>query len=316
MKHVINISGGKDSTALWILARLERGLDVIPVFADTGHELPATYEYVHYLADILGPVRKVRADFSAQIARKRKYIADHWLQEGVAEERARLALKYLHPTGNPFLDLCLLKGRFPSTRARFCSAELKNRPIYEQVIEPLLNHALEYETGDQVVSWIGVRADESRNRADLDVVDEDRDTGLIHYRPLICYTADQVFDLHRRHGIQPNPLYTQGMSRVGCMPCIHANKNELAEIARRWPSEFDRVAKWEGLVGQVSKRGVSTFFSYDKTPGDHQTDTTLPMPNIYEVARWAKTSRGGKQFPLFDDRQPVQECSSVYGLCE
>ncbi|MCW8843097.1 MAG: phosphoadenosine phosphosulfate reductase family protein, partial [Rhodobacteraceae bacterium] len=79
-------------------------------------------------------------------------------------------------------------------------------------------------------SWQGVRADESRSRANLPIVDEPED-GLITYRPLIHYTADGVFDLHRQYDIQWNPLYEQGMGRVGCMPCIHARKAEIKEIA-------------------------------------------------------------------------------------
>ena len=37
----------------------------------------------------------------------------------------RRALAVLHPSGNPFLDLCLWKGRFPSRKAQFCTEHLK-----------------------------------------------------------------------------------------------------------------------------------------------------------------------------------------------
>jgi diphthamide synthase (EF-2-diphthine--ammonia ligase) len=46
LHHIASVSGGKDSTALWLLA-VERGVEIQPVFADTGHE--QTYEY---LADL------------------------------------------------------------------------------------------------------------------------------------------------------------------------------------------------------------------------------------------------------------------------
>jgi len=35
--NVLSISGGKDSTAMWIYAVKEMGVEVIPVFADTGN---------------------------------------------------------------------------------------------------------------------------------------------------------------------------------------------------------------------------------------------------------------------------------------
>jgi len=37
------------------------------------------------------------------------------------------------------------------------------------------------------------------------------------------------------------------MGRVGCMPCINSKKEELYEIARRFPEEIERVAAGERL---------------------------------------------------------------------
>lgn len=311
LSHVVSISGGKDSTALLLYA-LEHGVEPMTVcFADTGHEHQATYDYVEYLEQATGvEIRRVRNDFRAQIAKKRETVVTKWTSDGVPQERIDRALELLVPTGNPFLDLCLWKGRFPSTRARFCSEELKHVPINTKVIDPLLR------SSEAVVSWQGIRAEESPARAKLPQWEiTDPWPKLWLYRPIIRWTADQVFDMHRRHGIRWNPLYEQGMGRVGCMPCIHARKDELRQIAARFPEEVERVETWERLVSETCKRGSSTFFevnpgSYDKINAEDH--------GIRHAVEWSKTSRGGKQYDLITsmtDQEPPQ-CSSIYGLCE
>ncbi len=54
-RHIVSISGGKDSTALAIfLRKQEPDLDVEYVFCDTGEELPETYAYLEKLETYLG----------------------------------------------------------------------------------------------------------------------------------------------------------------------------------------------------------------------------------------------------------------------
>ena len=295
--NIVSVSGGKDSTALLLLAIERKTENLQAWFADTGHEHQQTYEYIEYLSRNVWPIRTIKADFSAQIARKREFVATRWREQGVPEERVLKALETLVPTGNPFLDLCLWKGRFPSTKARFCSEELKRNPIVEAQIELL-------DAGDEIWSWQGVRADESLARRDLPELDE-VGGGLWNYRPILKWTAEDCFAMHKKHGIKHNPLYEQGMGRVGCMPCIHARKDELLEISKRFPEEVERVARWEKLVSAASKRGSSTF----------GVGVDVSVASIHSVVEWAKTSHGGKQYD-FLRMEEGPSCSSIYGLCE
>lgn len=299
--NVVSISGGKDSTALWLLALEKQIPNLKVIFADTGHEHPKTYEYIDYLQNKLGEITIVKPDFTERIENKRKYVDTKWREEGVSDEIIQNALSVLHPTGNPFLDLAIWKGRLPSTRARFCTTELKVIPIMEQIYMPL------FEQGRHVVSWQGVRADESYARSKL-TEREETPEGYTVYRPLINWTVEEVFAMHDKYGIEPNPLYKEGMGRVGCMPCINSGKREIFEIARRYPEEIERVAEMEQIVAKASKRGGASFFPHDDVAGK----------GIHEYVEWSKTSFGGKQYDLekligFDD---VPTCSSQYGLCE
>lgn len=322
--NVNSISGGKDSLADWLLA-IESGCETLQVFADTGHEHPQTMEYLEYLESKLGPVKRVKADFSHRIEGKRKFIAEKWplslvdecgMSPDEAAETIDRALAVLQPTGNPFLDLCMWKGRFPSTKARFCTFELKHEPIKTQVVDPII------ASGKKVISWQGVRAQESPARALLSEWEEGLDIGpnLAIYRPILKWTHEEVFAMAKRHGIKPNPLYQQGCSRVGCMPCIHARKSELAEIFSRWPEEIARVAEWENLVAACSRRGNSTFFPSTQDPKKSERRIkciTVESHGIETYRDWALTTRGGTQFDLLATASDHSVCNSVYaGVCE
>lgn len=308
--NIISVSGGKDSTALLLLAIERNTENMQAVFADTGNEHQQTYDYVQYLHENVFPIRRVVADFSQQIAGKREYVLEKWAEKGVSQADIDRAAAALVPTGNPFLDLCIWKGRFPSSKAAFCSEELKRNPIIRKVQNPLL------DAGDDVVSWQGVRRDESLRRStlterELKLRREDTGAELWNYRPILDWTAADVFAMHDKHGVMKNPLYSQGMGRVGCMPCINCRKDELLEISRRFPEVIERIRMWEDAVKNASKRGAATFFAAPSDDNEWSAQQT-----IEKRVEWAKTSRGGQQYDMLRVLDDAPLCSSIYGLCE
>jgi len=313
--NVISVSGGKDSTALLLLAIERQPDNISAVFADTGNEHEQTYDYLRYLEQATGiPIRWVKGEFSASISAKKEYVLTKWAEKGVAQADIDRASAALVPTGNPFLDLCIWKGRFPSTKAAFCSEELKRNPIINQVQNPLL------DAGHDVISWQGVRRDESLNRRFLIEKElkytHENGSELWNYRPILDWKADDCFAIHRKHGIKHNPLYEQGMGRVGCMPCINCRKDELLEISKRFPDVIERIREWEAAVGQASKRGYSTFFNIESLGPGHEPVEYFEAENILKIVEWSQTKRGGKMFDMFRMQNDGPVCSSIYGLCE
>lgn len=303
--NLVSYSGGKDSGAT-ALVMVERGYPFELVFADTGNEHQITYDFIHEFAHRLGlPVKTVKTEYTReQFDHKIDICMSKWLDDGVAPWRIREVIGNLQegPSGNPFLDMCRLYSRFPSPLTRFCSRELKQEPIFNQVVEPALAQ------GRRVVSVQGIRAEESRQRASY----PERDRvggGLFNWRPIISWTIDDVLAVHRRHNMPLNPLYKMGFSRVGCMPCINARKAEIYQTAGRFPEVIERIKRWEKKVSLVSHTGPATFFHTTKIPG-----RALYRANIASVVSWSKTGKGGRQFPLIPEEH--KECSSIYGLCE
>lgn len=316
--HVVSVSSGKDSLATLLIALENCPADSIrAIFCDTGNEHEEVYTYLDYLEATLGiKITRLKADFTQQLAAKRMFIARdtrtgrdrkgrklRW-----SNKAKRRALAVMHPSGNPFLDLCMWKGRFPSRKAQFCTEELKRNMAVEYQLELM-------EAGHRVISWQGVRRDESEARRNAKLY-ERVGGGLWIFRPIVAWTAQQVFDFARARGIKPNPLYLQNMGRVGCMPCINCRKEELREIAARWPHHLERIADWEWIVSMCSKRGFSTFFADNHQASDRRE--VFADLNVWARVEWSKTSRGGRQFNLLDEveNDGTGGCSSSYGLCE
>lgn len=301
--HVISMSGGKDSTATALMAlELCDRQSLAFAFADTGNEHSITYDYLDYLQQRLGiTILRLRRDFTAEIRHRREWLQANGEARGYAPAAIDRALAVLVPSGNPFLDLCMFKGRFPSRTKQFCTQFLKTEPLVEYQMGLI-------DDGFTVWSWQGIRADEGGRRA-LAKPFEEVGGGLFINRPILRWKAADTFDAMRAAGVEPNPLYKLGMGRVGCMPCINANKAEVGEIARRFPEQIERIQEWERLVAAASKRAAASFFS------NPDREAHLNKRGIINIVEWSKTTRGGMQFDLLAEKEPPA-CSSSYGLCE
>lgn len=98
-RHILSLSGGKDSAALAIYMR-DRVSDMEYIFNDTRKELPETYEYLDRIGDYLGrKINRLNADLGF----------DHWYE--------------------------VYGGMIPSNHRRWCTKLLKLKPFEEFVGE-------------------------------------------------------------------------------------------------------------------------------------------------------------------------------------
>lgn len=328
-KHVISFSTGKDSMTTLLIAMERVPLeDLIVIFCDTDNEDQAVYDHLDYTERTLGiKIHRLKADFTEQIAAKRAFIArdqrtgrdKHGRRLRWSNKAKRRALAALQPSGNAFLDLCMWKGRFPSRKAQFCTEELKRNIAVAFQMELM-------DQGCNVISWQGVRRDESEARRNAKKF-ERVGKHLRICRPIVDNTANEVLAFSAARGIKPNPLYLQGLTRVGCAPCINAKKDEIRIISIRMGHHIVRISEWEFIVGQCSKRGFSTFFAESNVAAIADTRIIFADRRIIFADRrissrveWSKTTRGGRQWNLLsEDEDEVHVnggCSSSYGLCD
>ena len=100
-RHILGLSGGKDSSALAVYMR-DKVPDMEYAFCDTGKELPETYEFLDRLEAFLG--KKIE-----RLNAEREF--DHWLS--------------------------VFGGLLPSAQVRWCTRLLKIKPFEEFVGEDL-----------------------------------------------------------------------------------------------------------------------------------------------------------------------------------
>jgi adenylyl-sulfate kinase len=78
----------------------------------------------------------------------------------------------------------------------------------------------------------GLRRDQSATRSHVPKVEGAN--GAVKLSPLADWTAAQVEEYTRRHGLPVHPLYARGFTSIGCAPCTRAIQAGEDERAGRW----------------------------------------------------------------------------------
>lgn len=270
---IVSYSGGKDSTAL-LLALREADVPFVAVFADTGWEHAATYDYIEAVA-----------------------------------ERTGIAIARCGVDGG-MIGKVRARAGFPARMQRWCTQELKVKPL------KAWHEAHCDATGKDTVSAVGIRADESASRALQPAWGWDKQWDGWVWRPLLSWTVQDVLAIHNRHSVPVNPLYQLGHNRVGCYPCIYAGKKEITLVANTSPERIALIADLETeATAERAARNIETPGRYKNLQASFflSQDRVAPM-TIHQVVEWARTDRGGKQWPLFE-ASPTGGCMT-WGLCD
>ncbi len=264
MNRVVMFSGGKDSACL-VHVMLSRGYDITVVFCNTGWELPETLKYIK--------------QFNAM-----------YLNGELIELKSK---EY-----DGLEDLIIKKNYMPTVHQRFCTEELKIKPIQNYIV------GLEGETH----LYNGVRAEESYKRRYMEehVFDDNFDCWI--HRPLLAWTADHVFEFLTKNNIIINPLYKKGMKRVGCGPCIMISLKEFAVLKETHPERIKQMRELE-------KKTKQQFFKSNFIPERFRNAVSSKgnkRASVDDIIRYLDSKP--KYYELSE--QAGHSCMSYYNLCE
>lgn len=289
MKIIVSFSGGKDSQACLIQAAKQYGADKIEaVFCDTGWEHPDTYQH----------------------------ITDVCKQMGVK-------ITTLKPEFN-FIETCKKYRRFPEPIRRFCTVDLK--------VKPMVDYILSLQESCIIIE--GIRASESYKRSSMeeecmyfklyftpnekgkfasyrkkDVKKwcEMYDASVL--RPVFRWTAQEVIDCILNAGQKPNPLYSRGFSRVGCFPCVMSNLQNIKMLL----NDKEMCSRLINVENEVrALRPGASFFKSGFIP--QYACANRKYPTVEDVFRYVTDKNA--TLDAFEPEGGYACMSMFHGLCE
>lgn len=330
MKIIVTFSGGKDSLAALLWVRNNMTKNFITVFCDTVWESDITYQYIQDVNKQLG--------LNLITLKSKNY--------------------------NGMIDLAEKKGRFPSTKARFCTEELKTKPMIDFLLDEVKEHCLiiqgirgaessaralmnkqcryfkyyfePYQTNEMIVDRLSklpvlslaqkVNFKKANDRLAKGKNDEKfhtyRKKEVIAFcenymddvlRPVFDWSSQDVIDYSILNEVKPNPLYSKGMSRVGCFPCIMCNQHEILSLLNNFPERLKEIQAEEERLG-------SSFFKPDYIPERFRTGSavnkkgkTVKFSRAIDVEKYVKSKNA--TLDMFNPEGEMS-CSSFYHLCE
>lgn len=218
IRHIVPVSGGKDSAALAIYIR--ENYPQIPaeyVFSDTQSELPETYEFLEKLEALLGKeIHRINALDYMNVQRKPgRNVFDFYLEE-------------------------LYSGFLPSPHARWCTINMKIKPFEE------------YVGNTTAYSYIGIRGDEDRegytpNKKPPKISEKQ------NIIPVYPFKDDQITLQDVKEILETSglglPKYYDWRSRSGCYFCFYQQVGEWQRLREEHPDLFEKAKEYEKKSG-------------------------------------------------------------------
>lgn len=161
------------------------------------------------------------------------------------------------------------RGKFPAKgsthQGRWCSGNLK------AAVQDSVTSNLDKTKSDvKVLVVSGERRGESKGRSKYNEMEIHRTNAekkahrIVHqWRPVIDYSERDVWEVLKRHNVNPHPCYRAGWNRCSCAACIFSTPTLFAGFKDLYPEEFELLKQDEKILGFTldNKCDLETFIS-------------------------------------------------------
>jgi len=194
------------------------------------------------------------------------------------------------------------RGKFPAKsgchQGRWCSGTLK-----AEVQSSVTTHLNKTQADTKILIVSGERRGESSGRAKYNEMEVHRTNAtarahrLVHqWRAVIDYSLRDVWEVIKRHKINPHPCYPCGWGRCSCMCCIFSLPSHWAGIRELFPKEYEALRQDEIRLGFTldNKKTLDEYVGeaescvYHGEPNAlHQLITgQFSQTDIYQTGEW------------------------------
>jgi hypothetical protein len=253
----VSFGAGLNSTALlWIM--YERGIrpDVV-LFADTGGEMPRTYDHAHAVQEWAGMV-----GWRFEWISRTEYHGAKW--EGVDGKKAET-----------LEEECLQRGEMPSIAygSAGCSGNWKRRPM-DRFLKQWPEAIRAWENGAKVQRWIGIDADEAHRSAHLVP-----DRRFSYHRPLVDWDIGRP-ECHQ--AVERSPFGVVGKS--ACFFCPATKKGAILALREEHPELLERALAIEGASQEYNHtaKGLGRRWSWAQFLAAEDAQSKLPFMDFQD----------------------------------
>jgi 3'-phosphoadenosine 5'-phosphosulfate sulfotransferase (PAPS reductase)/FAD synthetase len=329
VKVIIAFSGGKDSVAMVLRAiydfkipksQIELWHHEVDGMGENLFDWKCTPSYCQAFADAMGVPLLFSYSYGGIL--KEMYRENDYRQPMFFQKVAGGEFIKTEPIKKP--EYIKTKRKFPAVandlKTRWCSSVAKI-----EVMSKAINNNEKFDIAN-IVIMTGERRSESKNRAKYHEIEKYRNSNknrqAITWRCVIDMTEAEIWDLYKKHKIQPHPCYELGWGRCSCQLCIFGQKDTWASINELSPEKVKRVADIEKDLGH------SLYNEHEKLPfnppkynktgksiGQERFQKGKKLDNIYEakvtrgksfipkdaLQRWSKEALGEFVSPIFVD---------------